>query len=98
MIKLRSLAGITLLAVLTACSGAEVAATFDSEVQAFVEAWGGEEAEYRRIFAVGDCAQLDAMMQAAAKAIDAERFGSDSQKARIGYANAIMAHRASIGC
>ncbi len=97
MSKLLSLA--LLAVVLTACGGwAEPASSFDAEVQALVQAWGGDEAEYRRIFAVADCGQLDTMMQAAAKAIDAEPFDSPAQKARIGYANAIMVHRASIGC
>jgi hypothetical protein len=97
MSKLLSLAGISLLVVLTACGGAAAPApTFDAEVEAFMLAWGGDEAEYRRIFAVSDCPQLDAMSLSAARAIDAEQFGSDAQKARIGYASAIMAHRTSI--
>ncbi len=97
----RCISAVLLVVVLLGgCAGGQVepTATHDAQIDRLVSEWGGDEDRYRGIFAMRDCAQLEALMQATARAIDAAEFGSDAQRAEIGYSQALLMRRIDLGC
>lgn len=87
------------ICLLSACSGTGAPTpSADPRVAEHVRSWGGSEQQYRSIFALRDCDQLEAMMINTAEAIDGLPLGSDEQKAQIGYSQAILAQLTDLGC
>ena len=89
---------VAALAVLAACSATAPGPTTDHRVAEHVRTWGGSEEQYRSIFALRDCDQLEGMMTSTAEAIDGLPLGSDEQRAQIGYSQAILARLTDLDC
>ena len=89
---------VTLLALASGCSGAGPTATVDRRVAEHVRTWGGSEDEYRRIFALRDCDELERMMVSTSEDIADLPLDSEEQKVQIGYSQAILAQLTDLGC